>query len=243
MGRGQLFTAGSFDWNDRIKSLLALAPGSQASRTAEVESQWLMQDQATVARLEKTLLELPKSEPGFVRELSRVIQKAAIVYVGNSLPIRWWDWVASRDLKHMPETVYANRGVNGIDGQISTALGLAAGSPKSEIWIIVGDLTALYDLAGLWAAKFLGGKKIRIVVLNNSGGQIFRQVLKSAPSGSAPFENTHGIKFKNWAAMWGFSYEHCNEPDRLATLTLPDRVVLELEPDPLATENFWRAVE
>jgi 2-succinyl-5-enolpyruvyl-6-hydroxy-3-cyclohexene-1-carboxylate synthase len=229
------------NWILRLRALLNIDHAPSPEIGTESEAQLLLQDQASNSQLEKVLKLVPQSEPNFVRMLSEIIPKTASVYVGNSLPIRWWDWVASRD--RSMDSIYANRGVNGIDGQISTALGIAAGSGCSELWIVVGDLTALYDLSGLWAAKLLSGTKLRIVVINNSGGQIFRQVLKSAPCGSTPFENPHSLKFKNWAAMWGFSYEHCSDTARLGHLSLPDRVVLELEPDPVATEEFWRTLE
>lgn len=241
LGRGQHFTAGSMNWIPRLRALLSIDHAPSVKSGTESEAQLLLQDQASNSQLEQVFTLAPQCEPNFVRVLSELIPKTASVYVGNSLPIRWWDWVASRN--RSIDSVYANRGVNGIDGQISTALGIAAGSGCSELWIVVGDLTALYDLSGLWAAKLLAGTKLRIVVINNSGGQIFRQVLKSAPCGSTPFENPHSLKFKNWAAMWGFSYEHCSDTARLSHLSLPDRVVLELEPDPSATEEFWRTIE
>lgn len=244
MGRGELFTAGTLNWPERLRALLDVE-SSSAGHGAESETDLLLQDQASAKKLERVLSELPQSEPSFVRSLSEIIPPSSLIYVGNSLPIRWWDWVATRQPSVQP--IFANRGVNGIDGQISTAFGIASGHSDSvrlnELWVVVGDLTALYDLSGLWAAKLLGGTKLRVVVLNNSGGLIFRQVLKSSPSGSAPFENPHSLKFKNWAAMWGFSYEHCTDSSRLAGLSLPERVVLELEPDAKATEEFWRTVE
>lgn len=256
MGRGELFTAGNKNWLPRLSALLNVENISTGHGT-ESEADLLLQDQASAGKLELVLSQVPQSEPSFVKALSEIIPNSALVYVGNSLPVRWWDWVASR--KPLVEPIFANRGVNGIDGQISTAFGIASGyysgqhsdscyreadsGRASELWVIVGDLTALYDLSGLWAAKLVGGTKLRVVVINNSGGLIFRQVLKSSPSGSAPFESPHSLKFKNWAAMWGFFYLHCTDSSRLGDLSLPERVVLELEPDSRATEEFWRTIE
>lgn len=241
LGRGEHFSAGSLNWISRLRAILNVENLSSTENGTESEAQLLLQDQLSVTKLDQVLALVPEAEPNFVRVLSEIIPHTALVYVGNSLPVRWWDWVASR--KRPMGTIFANRGVNGIDGQISTALGVAAGSGCRELWIVVGDLTALYDLSGLWAAKLLSGAKLRVVVINNSGGQIFREVLKSAPCGAAPFVNSHSLKFKNWAAMWGFSYEHCSDTARLSHLSFPDRVVLEIEPDPEATEKFWRTIE
>lgn len=245
LGRGQVFTLGlgkkQSQWPGRLQALIDVDLPTTYSDRPEVEAKWMARDHETARKLEEVLVSLPQAEPRFVREISKMIPSSAITYVGNSLPIRWWDWVALR--KSGTAAIFANRGVNGIDGQISTAIGLAAGQKANELWVVVGDLTALYDLSGLWASKFVAGIKIRIVVINNSGGLIFRQVLKSSPGGSGPFENAHSLNFKNWAAMWGFSYEHCTDSHRLAGLSLPERIVIELSPDAKETEEFWRNIE
>ena len=69
--------------------------------------------------------------------------------------------------------VFASRGVNGIDGQVSTAFGLC--DFEKPIWIILGDLTTLYDFSGFWLTTYLIEKKamVNFIVINNHGGQIF----------------------------------------------------------------------
>ena len=66
--------------------------------------------------------------------------------------------------------VMANRGANGIDGTISTALGAA--TIKQPFYLILGDLTFFHDLNGLMAAK-LQQLNITILLINNNGGGIF----------------------------------------------------------------------
>ncbi len=218
-----------------------------------VEVQLLRADREQEEKLAALLERLPHSEPAWVRALSEEMEHADLVYVGNSLPIRWWDWMAIRRRTHAVE---ANRGVNGIDGQISTALGLMRGSCDlagdrgagglREAWILIGDLTALYDLSGPWALQFEELRKnwkLRIVVLNNSGGLIFRQVLKAAPSGSAPFENAHAIGFQDWAKMWGLGYHKLSSQSDLADRRthLESMCVLEVVPSEAETAQFWAA--
>ncbi|MEX2579459.1 MAG: 2-succinyl-5-enolpyruvyl-6-hydroxy-3-cyclohexene-1-carboxylic-acid synthase [Verrucomicrobiales bacterium] len=152
---------------------------------------------------ERSVLE--SSELERVRELSRHIPPEALVFLGNSLPIREWNEAASLDPPH--PRCFASRGANGIDGQVATFLGLSEGEP--EAWGIFGDLTALYDLN---APALLGqspeGKR-RMVVLNNGGGRIFSR-LPSLSSVSDQekivTENRHSWRFENWAAMWGMEY-------------------------------------
>jgi len=185
-------------------------------------------DRAATASCEKIFAGEPFSEPALIRRLSEKIPADSLVYVGNSLPIREWDLAAAHS---RPFTVQANRGVNGIDGQISTFLGLA--ERGVENWGVIGDLTALYDLAAPWA---LGARsadlKFRLVVVNNGGGKIFSRLFKSNF-----FENRHDLRFEHWARMWNLDYQQWTEiPDRLAA---SDREVIELRPDPVSTQLFW----
>lgn len=206
---------------------------------------WSSQDQHSSQKLEAALENCPNSEPDFVRKLSELIPDGDLVYIGNSLPIRWWDLVATRN-KVVP--VEANRGVNGIDGQISTALGLSQGRDRVRcVWILVGDLTALYDLSAPWALikSVRPDLKVKILILNNSGGRIFSRVLAKAPSGAAPFENAHDLDFESWAKMWNLRYERIHESRELASIlsknpaSEPDHCVIELIPEAQSTVRFW----
>jgi len=165
-------------------------------------------------------------EVAFIRELSRVIPSDAALYLGNSLPIREWDLGAVRDKNW--RAVEANRGANGIDGQLSTFFGWSIDA--EERWCILGDLTTLYDLSAPSCAPKDG--KIRIVVINNGGGQIFRRMFEEKL-----FRNEHQVSFEGWAAMWGFEYRLV---DRLPlSRDLPDRVVIEVRPENAASERMW----
>lgn len=138
----------------------------------------------------------PTSEAAQIHHLSQLIPEGSLVYLGNSLPIRHWDLAAG--LRRFE--VFANRGVNGIDGQISTFLGLC--SEAKENWAVIGDLTALYDLAAPWILPQLAAKKIAIVVVNNGGGQIFKKMYSSEV-----FLNAHQLHFEGLSAFWKLKYE------------------------------------
>lgn len=225
-----------------LKKFLRDSTAQTTSPPTSRELKWLEEDRQSFDKLERLVKILAQSEPAFVRALSETVSEDAMIYVGNSLPIRWWDMVATRE---RTMAVEANRGVNGIDGQISTALGLARGARPSETWILVGDLTALYDLAGPWALsklKDLGDSvRTRIVVLNNSGGRIFTRVLAKAPGGAKPFENEHDLEFENWAKMWKLDYRRITEAGELAKASqgLGSHAVLELIPSSESTHDFW----
>jgi hypothetical protein len=124
------------------------------------------------------LLEIyPDSEPALLRTLSHYASIGSGLFLGNSMPIREWNLFAQW-LRPVP-SVRANRGVNGIDGQVSTWLGWSA--EVSDAWAIIGDLTALYDLAGPF-------------VLDQINGQ--GRVLAGAVAGSAEFINGKLLPFQ-----------------------------------------------
>lgn len=174
----------------------------------------------------RMLAELPRSEPALVRRLSETIPKGSFVYLGNSLPIREWNQFATFADRRF--TIGENRGANGIDGQVSSFLGWAA--PDAENWAVVGDLTALYDLSAPWALSHLEGVALRIVVINNGGGRIFRRMF-----GNERFQNRHATRFEAWAALWGAAYfrDVPGPADRRSP------AVIELCPDEAETAGFW----
>lgn len=153
----------------------------------------LDRDQNEHQRLLKLLGEFPKSEPALVHRVSQMMRAEDSVYLGNSLPIREWDLAARRDI--CLSRCFGNRGVNGIDGQLSSFFGWAKKALRN--WAILGDLTTMYDLSGPWALKSRALDDFRIVIINNSGGRIFRPMFQQPL-----FENQHQTSFENWAAMW-----------------------------------------
>jgi 2-succinyl-5-enolpyruvyl-6-hydroxy-3-cyclohexene-1-carboxylate synthase len=138
-----------------------------------------------------------EGEASLIHELSKKIPEEALIYLGNSLPIRHWDEAATFDIPH--SLVFASRGANGIDGQISTFFGLCE---KGRLNIaLIGDLTALYDLAAFWILKDLDVEQVTVVIINNGGGQIFSKMF---PRKS--FLNEHHLSFESIAQFWGLNY-------------------------------------
>jgi 2-succinyl-5-enolpyruvyl-6-hydroxy-3-cyclohexene-1-carboxylate synthase len=181
---------------------------------------------------QEALNQFVNSEPAFIRKISRVIKQAPL-YIGNSLPIREWDLFS--DTAQMEQPVFANRGANGIDGQISSYLGWSAQLPVS--WCLIGDLTALYDLPALGLAQDDDYKK-RIVIMNNSGGKIFNRLF-----GDKKYLNAQAVDFSGWAKLWGWDYMYVanqEEFDLLPALK-NKRIIIELAPDNKQSDQFWVA--
>ncbi|NHM33152.1 2-succinyl-5-enolpyruvyl-6-hydroxy-3-cyclohexene-1-carboxylic-acid synthase [Neobacillus terrae] len=108
------------------------------------------------------------SESRLFYQLTDLLPEKASVFVGNSMPIRDLDSYFHNTQRQVK--VFANRGANGIDGTISTALGAALYS--GPMYLILGDLTFFHDLNGLLAAK-LYDIDLNIIIVNNNGGGIF----------------------------------------------------------------------
>jgi 2-succinyl-5-enolpyruvyl-6-hydroxy-3-cyclohexene-1-carboxylate synthase len=188
---------------------------------------WKSRDEELYFNLNRLFEKYPESEPALVNKLSKHLHHKN-VYLGNSLPIREWDLAICQ--KTIPAKVFANRGANGIDGQVSTFLGWA--SSGVENWAIFGDLTALYDLSSLWITRQLEVDNLTILVINNGGGMIFNKIFESEY-----FLNRHEINFSSWAKMWNWHYEKWQ--------TIPSKPIssgfriIEMVPVEEQTKQFW----
>ncbi|MEA2344764.1 MAG: 2-succinyl-5-enolpyruvyl-6-hydroxy-3-cyclohexene-carboxylate synthase [Thermoanaerobaculia bacterium] len=184
-------------------------------------------DRERAASVAAILDDEPDSELAMFRSLSQSIPPNARVYLGNSLPIREWDLAAARDPRGFE--IAANRGANGIDGQLSTFFGQC--DPSRPNVCVVGDLTAIYDSNAPFIVQQLVSQlgaalDWRIVIINNGGGRIFSRVPSlrklDASMRERIIENAHAIRFNHWAAMWGI-----------------ENRVTELRPDAEASRRAW----
>ena len=192
----------------------------------------------TIESTENQLSKHPESEPAIITRISEIISSDAAVFLGNSLPIREWNLAASHNVMH--PNCFANRGANGIDGEVSTFLGISEGF--DETWGIFGDLTSLYDLNAPWILGQLHTGKRRIVVLNNGGGRIFSRLpaMKSlGPNAMAMTENHHQIQFSAWAELWGIEHLVWKPGPDEWQLPQTDATIIEVQIDQAKSEAFW----
>lgn len=197
------------------------------------------------ARIEEWLEAYPDSEPGLMRALSTHASIGNGVFLGNSLPIREWNAFAQWE-RPVPE-VRANRGVNGIDGQVSTWLGWTADDRDS--WAVLGDLTALYDMAAGFVLPQIRNEGRVLAVINNQGGRIFDRLprLQSmTPRAREWMANAPQADLAGLAQVWGI--QHCvvrtiDELDRVGDLDPESAVLLEVIPDAKQTEQFWKIAD
>lgn len=190
--------------------------------------EWLNNDDEFSTRISALYQEEPLAEPSLMQAFAASLPAGSHVYLGNSLPIREWDLAAGSEDRGLQVT--ASRGLNGIDGQIATFLGLC--QPDRDNWAILGDLTALYDMAGFWALSFLEATNVSVAIINNGGGKIFERMFPHPE-----MLNQHGLSFEPLAKMWGLSYE-CWKNGTQA-FSPAKRQLIEIIPDNESTTRFW----
>ena len=137
-------------------------------------------------------------------ELAHLLPDHAVLYVGNSMPVR--DLDAFFPAVPRAIRVLGNRGASGIDGLVSSALGVAAVTPGPVV-LVLGDLSFYHDMNGLLAAK-RHGLRATIVLLNNDGGGIFSFLPQAAypEHFEALFGTPTGLDFRAAAALYGASF-------------------------------------
>ena len=127
------------------------------------------------------------------------------IFLSNSLPVREADAFAACSHKRL--AIGCNRGANGIDGTIASAIGFSAGLNRPTT-LLIGDLAVLHDINSLAFIKKIE-VPVTIVVLNNDGGGIFSflPVAKLTEYFERYFVTPHGLKFKKAAELFRLPYE------------------------------------
>jgi 2-succinyl-5-enolpyruvyl-6-hydroxy-3-cyclohexene-1-carboxylate synthase len=167
--------------------------------------QWQEANRAAQSALSSALAAISEiAEPRLFFELAQLLPEGATLFVGNSMPVRDLDSFFPATTRAL--RIVANRGVNGIDGVVSTALGIAAVSPEPVV-LVIGDLSFYHDMNGLLAAR-RHALRATIVLLNNDGGGIFSFLPQAAYPDHFEllFGTPHGLDFRHAAALYGLHY-------------------------------------
>ncbi len=154
------------------------------------------------------------SEPRTARDVVAALPDGSTLVVASSMPIRDVEWYA------VPRTglrVLSNRGANGIDGVVSTAVGAALAGPGSTA-ALVGDIAFLHDTNALLGARDRGVDLV-VVVVDNDGGGIFSFLPAAAEVPPATFERLfgtpHGVRVEEIAAAHGIASLAVVDPEAL----------------------------
>lgn len=192
--------------------------------------------------------EVPYSQLYAIGKLIKSIPPDSILQLSNSNTIR----MAHLFRNHPSIKTYCNRGVNGIDGCMSTAVGYA--SESSELnFLIIGDLTFFYDMNALWNRHL--SPNIRILLVNNEGGGVMYMTTNATFKPHFPVHTaaSHNTSAKGWVESIGFRYlsahtkEETDDAIKILTSSQEDGPILlevftKKEEDALIYLEFGRKI-
>lgn len=182
----------------------ALASTIRAPETGSAWAHtWLDINSRARRSLEEHLARLGELFEGKIfSELSALVPDGALLYAGNSMPVRDLDTFLPAAVG--PLRCLANRGANGIDGVVSSALGASAAG-VGPVVLVIGDISFYHDLNGLLAAR-QHGLDLLVLLVNNDGGGIFSFLPQTqlAPSEfESLFGTPHGLDFRPFVEGYG----------------------------------------
>lgn len=148
-------------------------------------------------------------------EIAAAVTPEALLTVGSSQPIRDLDVMAAPFEAGQRRLVIANRGLAGIDGTLSTAIGAALGRSSSRAFAYVGDLTFLHDANALILGPGEPRPDLTIVVANDDGGAIFSTLEQGGAVYAESFERVfgtpHGVRIESWCDATRTAYERVDD--------------------------------
>ncbi|WP_271401426.1 2-succinyl-5-enolpyruvyl-6-hydroxy-3-cyclohexene-1-carboxylic-acid synthase [Salinicoccus roseus] len=192
--------------------------------------EWLTALDGRISRRIEKYISDYDDEGRFMYEIMRHTPAQRALFLSNSMPIRDGE---RYDLENT-QRIYANRGANGIDGVVSTALGMAV---KTPLTLVIGDIALYHDMNGLIMSK-LEDIDINIIVFNNNGGGIFSFLPQN--DNQEHFERLFGtpldLDFKHAAALYNFNYMHTDKVEDITDglMNRKGRNIIEIKTDRVA---------
>jgi len=180
------------------------------SVNSEYAKHWKTINEQRKKRHDLYVEQIPYSDFKAIQAIVPAIPKYYNVQLGNSSTVRYaqlFNWEPSQD-------VFCNRGTSGIDGSVSTAVGAASVNKQPTI-LICGDLSFIYDSNALWNNHIPAS--FRIIVINNSGGGIFRILPgnKNTENFDTYFETVHDLNAKPLCDMYNLDYSFVKDSETL----------------------------
>lgn len=137
-------------------------------------------------------------------ELAQAVPQGSVVFAGNSMPVR--DLDSFFPVLDRPLRVFANRGASGIDGVVSSALGVSAAN-QAPVFLVIGDVSFFHDQNALLITK-MHGVPLNVILIHNDGGGIFSFLPQATqPDVFDYFSTSHGLDFQAVVENYGGRYE------------------------------------
>lgn len=170
---------------------------------SDYKQQWLLRKEALEKLHESYCASAPYSDFYVFSEIIKEFPRDTVLHLGNSSPIRYAQLFDNSNIKK----THANRGTSGIDGCTSTSMGAAFANPDQNFILISGDISFFYDNNALWNDGPI--KNLKIIVINNSGGGIFRFIPGPATTDELEkyFEAEQKRSVKKLAELHDWNYQ------------------------------------
>lgn len=207
---------------------------------------WHQASEKAQQRCRQVTEALPFGDFKAVDFLLRFLPEDGLLHVGNSMPLRYFLNASAQ----LPEglRVDVNRGVSGIDGTLGTAVGLALAQPDMTVFCLLGDIAFHHGLNALWLKQV--PPNLKIILLNNSGGNIFGIISDPAtvPQASVYFENRAPSTAQWDARKFGLHYFSASDMEALRQnfllfLNVSGPAILEIFTDPDVNISAYKQFE
>lgn len=215
---------------------------------ADFQQRWQTADRQALRLVSQTLhgetiTPAPFSEWAAVQLIMEALPADSVLHLANSMPVRYANLCGLEANQRM--VVAGNRGTSGIDGCLSTAVGAALATDKL-VTLLIGDVAFFYDRNALWNAFV--PPNLRIVLLNNHGGHIFRMIEgpSQQPELETYFETAQPLTARLTAEEFGLEYSCCKTPaeiiDALSVFfeSAPRAKILEISTDKYVNKANFR---
>ncbi|MBC8109462.1 MAG: 2-succinyl-5-enolpyruvyl-6-hydroxy-3-cyclohexene-1-carboxylic-acid synthase [Verrucomicrobia bacterium] len=211
-------------------------------------SLWQQEQLKVKKKFVQTIGSQPFGEFAAVQMVLEKLPENSLLHLANSMAVRYANFISLECTAENGVTeVFANRGTSGIDGCTSTAVG-AARMTKKLVTLITGDMAFFYDRNALWQPQL--PDNLRIIILNNHGGGIFRII----DAGNQPeiddfFETQNPLTAENTARDFGLEYQSVTNAEELnqalETLFEPSEKpkILEIETDSKTNTAIYKAIK
>jgi 2-succinyl-5-enolpyruvyl-6-hydroxy-3-cyclohexene-1-carboxylate synthase len=219
------------DWIDPGRAASLVTDGVKLPEPADSGwfDAWQQAEKSVRERLDALLGGQPHfTGPALAATVWTALGADDALFAGSSSPIRDLDLAP---ITAASPSTYANRGLSGIDGNVSTAAGIALALERPT-HALLGDLTALHDVTGLVIARSEPRPDLRIVVANDDGGSLFATLEQGEPAHMGAFERLfgtpQGLRFEALAAAAGIGYRRAEAAEELSQILAEPPAGVEL---------------
>jgi 2-succinyl-5-enolpyruvyl-6-hydroxy-3-cyclohexene-1-carboxylate synthase len=214
-------------WTDPGHTVSRVVPALEPAPAGRAGSPWLQEwldrDADLSLRLDRLLEDWAGLTPHHVAgAVAQALPPGGLLFVGASNPVRDLDLMVPRYAVGDRRMVVANRGLAGIDGSVSSAVGAALGRPhSSRAFALLGDVTFLHDVTGLVLGPREARPDLTVVVVNDDGGSIFALLEQGSPTHAAAYDTLfgtpHGVDLAAVCAATGVRHRRVGDRAGLAS--------------------------